>query len=320
MWPVRLALRPPDLTGLLQAAATVTVVFSLATLVNSWHRFLELFSHFRLQYLLVALMLTVLFAALKHRRWAMLMLAVTAINAVPVLPWYFADRSEIPSSAARAQILFANVNSGNSNTQALLELIETENPDLVVLHEVTDLWATAMKAVQTHYRHRHVVERHDNFGLAVYSRRPLLNVDVLASPPLDLPSLVFRQALGDATVNYVTTHPIPPIGKLGFDARNEQLDDIGERIAALDGPTVLIGDLNTAMWGHHYKKLVSETGLANAREGFGIIPTWPRQIPFAMIPIDQCLVSDDLAVLDIRSGPPIGSDHLPLIVTLALIR
>jgi endonuclease/exonuclease/phosphatase (EEP) superfamily protein YafD len=317
---MRLTLRPPDLAGLLQAAATITIVFSLATLANSWHRFLELFSHFRLQYLFVALILTVLFALLKRRRWAMLMLTVTAINAIPVAPWYLADDSDAAASVARVHILFANVNSGNANTQAMLELVRAEKPDLIVLQEVTDLWAASMDAVQTDYPHRHVIPQLDNFGIAVYSRLPFLDVDVLYSPPLDFPSLVIQQALGNATVSYVSTHPIPPIGKLGYDARNEQLAYIGKRIAAMDGPAVLIGDLNTAVWGHHYKTLVADTGLTNARDGFGIIPTWPRQMPFAMIPIDQCLVSDDFVVTDIRSGPAIGSDHLPLIVTLALVR
>jgi endonuclease/exonuclease/phosphatase (EEP) superfamily protein YafD len=320
MWQVRLGLRAPSITGLLQAAATITVIFSLATLANSWHRFLELFSHFRLQYLLVALILTLLFAALKHRRWAMLMLAITAINAIPVVPWYLAAAKAPVAVDETIHIVFANVNSGNSKTQAMLRLIEAEDPDLIVLQEVTDLWAAAMDTVQTDYPHRHVIPQLDNFGIAVYSRLPLTNIDVLSSPPLDLPSLVVRQTLGGTNVSFVTTHPIPPLGKLGFDARNEHLADIGERIAALDGPAVLIGDLNTALWGHHYKKLVADTGLKNARDGFGIIPTWPRQLPFAMIPIDQCLVSDDFAVLDIRSGPAIGSDHLPLIVTLGLVR
>jgi len=316
VWP---GFRSPSFIGMLQAAAAITVVFSIATLANSLHRFLELFSHFRLQYLVVAFVIAAIFAALRHRRWAMLMLAVTVVNTIPVAPWYLDGADRPVEFDEKIHILFANVKSGNAKTQTMLRLIESENPDLIVLQEITETWATAMTTVKYGYPYHHIIPRHDNFGIAVYSRQPLLSVDVLSSPPLDLPSLLVQQRVGDTTVSYVTTHPIPPLGKSGFDARNEQLADIGVRVAALDGPAVLIGDLNTAVWGHHYKKLIADTGLTNASVGFGIIPTWPRQLPFAMIPIDQCLVTDDFAVLDIRSGPAIGSDHLPLIVTLGLL-
>ena len=44
----------------------------------------------------------------------------------------------------------------------------------------------------------------------------------------------------------------------------------------------------------------------------------PSANPPAMIPIDHCLASQDFAVLDFRAGAQFGSDHLPLLVTLAL--
>ncbi|WP_421656253.1 hypothetical protein [Leptothermofonsia sp. ETS-13] len=48
-----------------------------------------------------------------------------------------------------------------------------------------------------------------------------------------------------------------------------------------------------------------------------------RKIPLALfwliaIPIDHCLISPELTVTGIWTGPNVGSDHLPLITDLAI--
>ena len=100
---------------------------------------------------------------------------------------------------------------------------------------------------------------------------------------------------------------------------NEQLASVAEQLQAIGGPKLLVGDLNTTMWGASYRDFAESTGLHNTRRGFGLAPSWPTHLPFAMIPIDHCLVSDNLVVLDTRTGPDVGSDHLPLIVEFALL-
>jgi endonuclease/exonuclease/phosphatase family metal-dependent hydrolase len=64
---------------------------------------------------------------------------------------------------------------------------------------------------------------------------------------------------------------------------------------------------------------LKETKLLNARQGFGLLPTFPVfkfPIAFLMMPIDHCFVSEDISVQKIRTCEYIGSDHLPLAVEL----
>jgi endonuclease/exonuclease/phosphatase (EEP) superfamily protein YafD len=82
---------------------------------------------------------------------------------------------------------------------------------------------------------------------------------------------------------------------------------------------IIAGDLNVSMWSPFYRSLIKRSGLHNARQGFGILPTQSGISPqFAIFsaPIDHCLVSSDIQVKNFRLGRHIGSDHLPIIADL----
>ena len=84
-------------------------------------------------------------------------------------------------------------------------------------------------------------------------------------------------------------------------------------------PTLLCADLNSTPWSPYFTDLLSGTGLLNGRQGFGVLATWNALWPrMAAIPIDHCLVSPNVAVRGLRYGPRVGSDHLPLIMDVAI--
>lgn len=304
------------LTGVLQAAAVPTVLFSVLTLFPTDHAALQLFTHFRLQYLVVSVVLFAILAGLRETRYAIILLATALLNAYQVVPWY-ADPG-IDKDATAYKLVLANLHSTNTDYEKLFDLVAIEAPDILVLLEVSPGWASELERLDTDYAHSVVEPREGNFGIAMYSKLPIVSAATVDSAPLDFPTIVADVAFGETTVRVVGTHPMIPLGGTSYDARNTQMNGVARLLQQMGGPRILAGDLNMTMWDINYASFENRTWLRNARRGFGILPTWPTFLPVAMIPIDHVLVSEEFGVRDVRTGTRIGSDHLPLVVTITL--
>jgi endonuclease/exonuclease/phosphatase (EEP) superfamily protein YafD len=309
-------MRRVSISGLAQAAGVLTMAFSLLTLLQSNFHGLQLFTHFRLQYFVVSALLVIAFVLLRDRRYAVLMFATAFINGAHVLPWYFDE--PYSTGGRELKLLQANVRSTNTDYTGFLSLLDNEQPDVVLVQEVSPAWAEELRRLKGTWPHQVVEERDGNFGIALLSKYPLVATAVVASEPLGFPTIVGTLDVSGRRLQLVGTHPMIPVGPRNYEARNTQLATVGDLLRRSQGARVLIGDLNTSMWDLNYRRLEARTGLRNVRRGFGVKPTWPTFLPFAMIPIDHVAVSGEVGVVDVRSGPRIGSDHLPLVVTLTL--
>jgi endonuclease/exonuclease/phosphatase (EEP) superfamily protein YafD len=131
--------------------------------------------------------------------------------------------------------------------------------------------------------------------------------------------------LGSEPVTIVATHPVPPFGSKYWRLRNEQYDAIAAARDEFGERLIVAGDFNASRFSPCLKHFVAamhrpDARLRYASRGRGFNPTWPTFNRLMFTPIDQIFVTEHLAVVEYRTGPHIGSDHLPVRATIALGR
>ncbi len=303
-------------------AASLLLILTIASFGGALHRLLELACHFRVQYFVVGIILTIVLVVFRDWRWLGVASVCAIANGALVLPWFFGGPSrELRERAdpSTFRVILSNVLTDNRNSESVLELIRREQPDLVVLQEIDDHWAEALRPLDDILPHSTVIPRADNFGIGLWSRNAPDEIEEMGFGEYEVPEIRARLSMGGRQVEIMAVHPVPPVGAGGFQERNAQLADVAVRVRKCPVPVVVLGDLNVTMWSPNYRRFIRDTKLTNARQGFGILPTWPTWptwLSAMKIPLDHCLVSPGITVKGIRVGGPVGSDHLPVIVDL----
>ncbi len=312
-------------TVILCAATFALFALSVAGLFHR-PRYFELASHFRLQYLWAAALCGVCLTWRRVWTWALLAGAIVIFNGLFIAPLYRHPR--LPASAGVSlKVMLSNVMGGNRNYAAVLREVRAENPDILVIEECTPLWWQNLEILKADYPHSEAVLQYGGGGIALFSRFPLENVQVHRVGGSVHTIITARVNLNGTRLEILAMHPLTPVTDDKFSERNRQLAWAADYMRGLTGPRILIGDLNTTLFSPYFQDLVRDSGLHNARQGQGLLPSWPARYdvvpaipPFLRIPIDHCLVSDEISVARIRLGPRVGSDHLPLLVDLVIAK
>ncbi|MEL7142833.1 MAG: endonuclease/exonuclease/phosphatase family protein [Cyanobacteria bacterium J06573_11] len=317
------------LAWLLVALMGLLGAFSFLMMRYGWKIYLELFSHFQVQYLIIDVALCAVVILLRCRWQTYIGLFLVVLFALPVLGWYSASAFDVfPTfeQPAHLRILSANVNTKNDQYEKVLSYVRSHQPDMVAFIEVDDVWQQQLDDLRDLLPYAYGKTSPDNFGLLLYSKQPLENVRTDYFGTEDYVSVVAQTTFQGAPITLVATHPPPPIRADIFHTRNRQLDVIQQFLSTVNTEKIVVGDLNITMWSPYYRRFVNKAKLANTRKGVGIMPTWPARhhkiptilTPLFQIPIDHCLTSDGLSTQRISVEGDLGSDHKPLLVDVVL--
>ena len=209
----------------------------------------------------------------------------------------------------------------NTNHQPLIDWIRGKQPDIVLLVEVTHSWAEDLRQLEPDYPYRRSAPGWASTGLALFSRVPLADAELIAVGEGYEKALAVeaQMRIDGEPLTFIGSHPFSPVSPHQLTCRNQQLAELAKLVRRQRGPVVLMGDLNTSPWSPYFQDLLSASGLRDSRQGFGLQTSWPSFCWPVRIPIDHCLVSPGVAVHTREIGPDIGSDHFPVLVEFSIV-
>lgn len=297
------------------ALATVGLVAAvLACWIPIWP--CVLFEHFRAQYVATGLIVFAAAAALRMRGCLDAAAIATLVHGLAIAPDLTAGTAAPPPGGAQLRVLILNVHTESSSFDQVRGLIADEAPDLIGLVEVDRRWLAALAPALAGYPARIEQPRDDNFGVALYARGRLAGAAELVGS--ELPTVAADVAIGAARLHVLLTHPPPPISAAALAAQLDQLDALADRARRSALPVLVMGDLNTTPWSRPFVRLLGRSGLCDSRAGFGVQASFPAGSAVLRIPIDHLLASCRVGVRARRIGRDVGSDHLPVIIDLAV--
>lgn len=284
---------------------------TLAGFAGGWWWGFDLFSHFRVQYAAVALVLFLLFFAIRVRASAWLTALLLAINLAPIALLYWPKAAAVESGASAQRVLMMNVYRGNPGIQRVLRYVRQENPDVLVLEEVTKAWVGPLKGLEARYPFRWVHPGDALTGIAVFSRSMPVQTRLINLGRADKPSLLLTLGVGPEggqKLSILGTHFSPPVGAAHARVRNQELASLARIAKEHVWPLVVVGDLNITPFSPLFTRTLRDGGLKSC-DGGGWHPTWPMWAPPLGIQIDHCLATEGVVTSDFRVGPSLGSDH-----------
>jgi len=299
-------------------AAFILFLLSTTPYIKNPVKEAELASHFAFQYAIGAVILALLAGFAHAQIWTYVFLLGALLLSLAQFSSFIGGGAE-PVETPTLKILQANVLKLNRDTVKLRKLIAAEKPDVIICAEVTPLFAKLFADMSSSYPYGLVeAEAKSSYGMALLSRLPLAGVESFS---LDSPgnrAMAAQLEWGGRVLDIFGIHPATP--NVNLASRDREFDALAARYTTRHDNLIVAGDFNATPYCYAYKKLTRALHLKNAREGHGVLGSFPVFLPTGIlkIAIDHVLTGTALRATSCRLGADIGSDHLPMIATIAL--
>nr|WP_136251315.1 endonuclease/exonuclease/phosphatase family protein [Ningiella ruwaisensis] len=239
---------------------------------------------------------------------------------LPYTPFYKSEIRRSKSPKVQLSVLTSNVLMHNRQAFKLIELVNKHQPDILITLESDIWWQQQLDDGLDDYPHRVPVPLDNLYGMHLYSKHPLSNVDVLYRIKNDIPSITCNIEIDEQSIRAFFVHPEPPSPTEAETAkpRDKELLLYAKEAALSKQPLIVTGDLNDVAWSPTTQAFREKSGLLDPRIGRGFFNTFHAQHIWARWPLDHIFVSEHFSLVEMKRLPSIGSDHFPLFTKLAI--
>jgi len=304
-----------------KVAVTLTVSASALLLVSAlgrWFWIFDLLTHFR-PHLAAALLLSSIAALLcGERRIAIVGLLLVIAAVMPIVGYTRARPINPQPSAPEFRLITFNIWHHNAETARIASFLEHSEADVVVIQEATPMHARLLRQQLASYPYSMLDGTLDD-GTIIFSRWPIEAAQYVALAEGGARAASINVRWRDHAIQVMGVHLHWPLGAQVSRFRNAELVGLAALAKGVElHPLLVAGDFNITPWSSFYRQFVRDSELSDADLGQRLQASWPSILgPFGLR-IDHCLHSEHWDVIATRTGPELGSDHLPVIVDLRL--
>ena len=234
--------------------------------------------------------------------------------------WKKEVRQALPiPDAVQIKLMVSNVLTPNDNTQALVDLVQQKNPDILITLESDQKWQDALSVIEPDYPYNVKVPLDNLYGMHLYSKLELIDPEVKYLLIDDIPSIHTQLRLpNDEVIWLYCLHPMPPSPTEADKSttRDAELLMVGRHINENNQTAILAGDLNDVAWSKTTLMFQRISGLLDPRIGRFFINTFHVNYPFLRWALDHIFHSPCFTLVNIERLPSRGSDHFPVMTTL----
>jgi endonuclease/exonuclease/phosphatase (EEP) superfamily protein YafD len=258
-----------------------------------------------------------------RRKWSMVCVAglLVCVSLALIVPgWWPVSSATPPVGTWRLHIFDANVRYNNPSLRGIAAEIQSDSPQVVALEEISpsNIPSLLDSGVLSGYRWHLVEPLAGSGGFGLWSDIPMTGAQIWTVTDHQEVEATLRPTAGPA-INLLVVHTLAPRGPGQPGLWGEEMRQIATRVRETANPLIIVGDLNATTQMKQFRKLSRGLHDAAGSAGEGWRMTWPRNvhiIPTLLRP-DHLLYSSGLTVTGYRVGRGEGSDHRPLLVTLA---
>ncbi len=253
-------------------------------------------------------------------------IAAVAYQLKMVLPYTFVWKKQVKTvtktelqSERQISLIVSNVLTPNTQYHLLLQQIHQHQPDLILTLESDAHWQQALNVLEDDYPYRVAVPLDNLYGMHLYSRLALKDIEVKFILSDEIPSIHATVILRSGQpVQLYCLHPKPPSPTEAKDStlRDAELLIVGDQIKDLDESCIVMGDLNDVAWSRTTRLFQRISGLLDPRVGRHFVNTFHADYPLLRWSLDHVFHSTDFALVQMQRLAHIGSDHFPVYVVL----
>ncbi|MGB3143059.1 MAG: endonuclease/exonuclease/phosphatase family protein [Maribacter sp.] len=318
------------IVAILLAGCTILSVFR-----NTENRYLKMVDFPRIQFFIASILTFIaLYLIVQKWKWYDSFISIGLaiglfvngfylINYTTIVPVEVPWANDETENEDTFSLLVTNVKMSNKNAQPLLDLVNNKEPDLILAMEVNQWWGDQLSALDKKYPYPKQVLNEVAYGMTLYSKFPLENIEVNYLNNKDVPSIVSLITLPNGqTFTFYSVHPVPPTHFKDLpDNEGEQeqaLKKLGKMFENSQHPVLVAGDLNDVVWSHVDKLTGTKGILFDVRVGRGFYNSYNAENYFIRWPLDHVFVSQEFELKTLIRLEHIDSDHFPIYAELVL--